>query len=285
MNPINAPVRINYDLSGNPKAEFPPGVGNRTRVIYAIYQDGVKRPLNVGKTGPIFRKRVSAYISAINKYDSGMPVGKLRSILIGRLAKNVGKIYFRIVAQATEKESLSDLETRMIALHKPIINHNKGGGGGSSMLSPSFKSLPLAPRHNGSPITPKKNYRFMRIKGKIKTMFSPEGKKQSGIYRIKKESTGERYIGQTNMTLAKRVSSHTSCANADDAFVIKSNLHKMMADDPEDFTVGIVRAVESGHNLDQLEDDIIEHAKTIGSVLNKRKGGGGSKPSAKKICT
>ncbi len=56
----------------------------------------------------------------------------------------------------------------------------------------------------------------------------------------------------------------------------------MIRDNPEDFDFGIIRKCAENVLLDRLEDQIIEHAKSLNGVLNKRGGGGGSKASRKR---
>lgn len=279
MTAINTQIRLNF-VGDRAKAVIPSDIGVRTRVIYAIYMDGSDRPLNVGKTGSSLRGRISHYMSQVNRHIDGKAVGKKRAELIKTIAENIGKCYFKIVAVATEDESLSSLEVKMVTELNPTYNHNGGGGGGSSCLSPAFKARPLAPHHCNSPITPVKVYPLIVKEGKVKVDFTPEGKsRENVIYRIKNEVTGERYIGQTSTTFAKRMSSHTCKANASEQDFQKSELHQAIAENAEDFTVGIVRQCRPDENLDRLESEIIDHAKEIGPVLNKRRGGGGSKSS------
>jgi hypothetical protein len=216
----------------------------------------------------------------INKMRDEKPVE--RAAIIEKLASEPDRYCFTLLRQASQDESLSQVEQDEIEAHAPSLNSNHGGGGGSSFLSPVASRRVLAPVHAESPISPIRNFRVVTgVNGRVAAEITPNTRKLTNvIYRIRNIVTGKIYIGQTSCEFGKRISSHMWRVNADDNKVIRGQLHQEIADNPENFDVGIIRHFDEDFNLDVLETEIIEHAKQLGSVYNKRNGGGGSKRSA-----
>lgn len=279
MDPLNNqfPLVVSNDRV---KADIDPQAKRISRVVYGIFDSIENKMIYVGKTGQALARRVSWYTCMINKCIEGKPVE--RASLVELLASDPTRYYFTILEEATQDEHLSDVEQRAIETHQPLMNRNGGGGGGSSFLSPSAKQRRVAPNHFDSPITPEKNYSVdFDEEGQISAAITPTSRNlENVIYRIRNFVTGEVYIGQTSGTFGKRIASHMWRANADDNKVIRGALHQAIAEHPENFDVGIIRSFDEDFNLDFLESEIIDHAKSIGPVYNKRRGGGGSKKSA-----
>lgn len=262
------------------KAALAPEHRKVRRVIYGIFDTVENKVIYVGKTGQELSKRISWYTCMVNKKRADKPVE--RGDLIKLLAADTDRYCFTILSRASQTESLSEVEKREIETHNPTMNSNRGGGGGSSFMSPSVSSRLLAPHHADSPITPAKNFPVVvEEDGHITAAITPTSKKlKNVIYRIRNLVTGKTYIGQTSSEFGKRMSSHMWRVNADETKIIRGAFHQEIADNPNNFDVGIIRHFDEDFNLDVLETEIIEHAKRNGLVYNKRKGGGGSKSSS-----
>lgn len=250
---------------------------SKKRVIYGIVDDQLGKVVYVGKTGQKFERRVAWYKCMAKKVASDSEASVSKQELFNAIAKEPGRFFFTILAEAGPDERLSEVEERTIQQFEGEYNKNRGGGGGSAADSPSRGQPKRKVAVQPDLFTPEKNYPLKRgLAGRVQAAVTPESKKKQNIvYRIRQISTGKIYTGKTEMTFGRRLAGHTYLSNA----MRGTEVHRLMQEHPEDFDVGILYECESGVDIDDIEAQFIQHHILLNKAFNKRSGGGGSHAS------
>ena len=136
--------------------------------------------------------------------------------------------------------------------------------------------------------TPKKAHSLTKspTSSRIRALISPNSREElrkgrEVLYRFKDTETQERYIGQSSDVAGRLHSQLSECSKRDET---TSSLAKAVFDHPERITWGVIRKLEPGEDIDQLETQAIVAKDSIRNGYNTRLGGGGGKaqPKSKK---
>lgn len=97
------------------------------------------------------------------------------------------------------------------------------------------------------------------------------------IYVIHNKSTGERYVGKTEQELRERLYSHHFGITHPEKEVGQKKLYEDIRENPENFEIGILQAVDENEDIFEVEKALIAEKNAYHEGYNQTEGGGSQK--------